>query len=172
MRYQMKQKLLSLGQDFTIEDEEGNAAYKVDGRAISFGAKYSFQDAAGEELAFISQKVLSLKKRYQIFREEEMVAEVIRDFSWRALLGSGQHSDRLTIDVPGPDDYSVQGSFFRCEYRFTRGGQQVAQVSRNFFSFSDSYGIDISEGEDEVLILASAVVIDHICDSDESRDND
>ena len=171
MRYQMKQKLLSLGQDFTIEDEEGNAAYKVDGRALSFGAKYSFQDMAGEELAFISQKVLSLKKRYQIFRQEEMVAEVSRDFSWRTLLGSGRHFDRLTIDVPGPDDYSVQGSFFRREYRFTRGGQQVAEVSRKFFSLSDSYGIDISGDEDEVLILASAVVIDHICDSDEGRDN-
>ena len=170
MRYRMKQKFLSLGQDFTIEDEEGKGAFKVDGRAISIGAKYSFQDLEGEELAFISQKVLSWKKRYQIFRQGEMVAEVIRGFSWLAFLGAGY--DRLTIDVPGPDDYSVQGSFFRCEYRFTRGGQQVAEVSRNFFSFSDSYGIDISEGEDEVLILASAVVIDHICDSDESRDND
>ena len=170
MRYRMKQKLLSLGQDFTIEDEEGNAAYKVDGRAISFGAKYSFQDTAGEELVFISQKVLSWKKRYQILRQGEMVAEVIRGFSWLDFLGAGY--DRLTIDVPGPDDYSVQGSFFRREYRFTRGGQQVAEVSRKFFSLTDSYGIDISEGEDEVLILASAVVIDHICDSDESRDND
>ena len=172
MRYRMKQKFLSLGQDFTIEDEEGNGAFKVDGRAISIGAKYSFQDLAGEELAFISQKVLSWKKRYQIFRQEEMVAEVTRDFSWLALLGSARYSDRLTIDVPGPDDYSVHGSFFRREYRFTRGGQQVAEVSRKFFSLTDSYGIDISEGEDEVLILASAVVIDHICDSDESRDND
>ena len=168
MRYRMKQKLLSLGQDFTIEDEEGNGVYKVDGRAISIGAKYSFQDMGGQELASIAQKVLSLRKRYQIFRKGEMVAEVIRGFSWLAFLGS----DRLTIDVSGPDDYSVQGSFFRREYRFTRGGQQVAEVSRNFFSFSDSYGIDISEGEDEVLILASAVVIDHICDSDEARDND
>ena len=161
MRYRMQQKFLSLGQDFTIQDEAGNDVFFVDGRALSFGAKYSFQDMHGQELAHIARKVFSLRKRYHIFRQDQLAAEVIRGFAW--------FRDRLTIDVPGPDDYDVEGSFFRREYRFTRGGRPVAQVSRAFFSFRDSYGVDIADDEDHVLILATAVVIDHICDSDESN---
>lgn len=161
MRYRMKQKLLSLGQDFTIQDKEGNDVYFVDGRALSFGAKYSFQDMHGQELAFIAQKVFSFRKRYRIFREDQLAAEVTRGFSW--------FRKRLTVDVPGPDDYEVEGRVFGREYQFTRGGIQVAKVSRAFFSFKDSYGIEIADDEDQVLILATAVVIDHICDSDESR---
>ncbi len=46
------------------------------------------------------------------------------------------------------------------EYSFLRGGQTVATVSKRWFSMSDTYGVDIAPGEDDVLILASTVVID------------
>ena len=56
------------------------------------------------------------------------------------------------------------------EYAFRRGDRVVATVSKRWFSWSDTYGIDIAEGEDDVLILASAVVIDQIChEGDDSQ---
>ncbi len=66
MRYVMKQKWLSWGDDFHIQDSDGNNAYFVDGRALSIGDKLSFQDMDGDELAFISQKLLSWGPSYQI----------------------------------------------------------------------------------------------------------
>jgi len=39
-------------------------------------------------------------------------------------------------------------------------------VSKKFFSLSDTYGVDVVEGEDHVLILACTVVID-LCSHDE-----
>jgi len=72
----------------------------------------------------------------------------------------------FTVDVPGPDDIEAQGSFTDMEYTFTRGTEQVAEVSKRWFTFADTYGVDIAEGEDDVLILASTVVIDMVCHGD------
>ena len=44
MRYVMKQKLLSWGNDFTIRDEDGRDVFFVDGKAFSIGKKLSFKD--------------------------------------------------------------------------------------------------------------------------------
>ena len=76
---------------------------------------------------------------------------------------------RFTVDVPGPDDLEAQGSFTEHEYTFTRRGQVVATVSKRWFSWSDTYGIEIADGEDPVLILASAVVIDQACHPDDEK---
>ena len=73
---------------------------------------------------------------------------------------------RFTVDVPGPDDLEAQGSFLDHEYTFERRGRRSPRVSKRWFSLSDSYGIDIDDGEDDVLILAAAVVIDLVSHPD------
>ena len=73
---------------------------------------------------------------------------------------------KFTVDVPGPDDLEAEGDFLDHEYQFTRGGTTVASVSKQWFSWSDTYGVEIAEGEDDVLILASTVVIDMACHED------
>ncbi|MDQ3815983.1 MAG: hypothetical protein M3347_18905, partial [Armatimonadota bacterium] len=66
------------------------------------------------------------------------------------------------------DDLEAAGDFWDHEYSFLRDGQTVARVSKAWFSWTDTYGIDIAEGEDDILILASAVVIDMCCHEDRS----
>ncbi len=46
---------------------------------------------------------------------------------------------------------------------------QVAEVSKQWFTLADTYGVQISQGEDDVLILASTVVIDMACHGDHKR---
>lgn len=162
MRYVMQQKILALGDDFTIRDETGRDAYFVDGRAFSIGDKLSFQDMSGNELAFISQKVLSWGATYEIYRAGEMVAVVKK-----ALFSPFHH--RFAVDVPGPDDLEAAGDFTDHEYVFKRGERVVATVSKQWFAWSDTYGIDIVEGKDDVLLLACAVVVDMSCHPDDGR---
>ena len=57
VRYLLKQKLLSAGDDFYIKEEAGNDFFFVDGKAFSIGDKLSFRDLQDNELAFIKQKV-------------------------------------------------------------------------------------------------------------------
>ncbi len=162
MRYKMRQKLMSFGDDYKIEDEDGNDVYFVDGKAFSIGSKLSFQDMDGNELAYISQKLLALKKTFRIYRNDEMFAEVVKD--WTIF------KDQFSIDVPGPNDYEVKGDFIDHEYEFIRGDETVATVSKKYFSFADTYGIDIVDGEDDITILSTAVVIDQICHEPDDHD--
>lgn len=70
---------------------------------------------------------------------------------------------QFTVDIPGPDDLAVHGDFTNHEYSFiAANGQTVAQVSKQWFSFHDTYGVETAPGTDDVLLLACSVVIDLI----------
>ncbi len=162
MIFRIKEKFWSLGNDFYINDAEGDPRYFVDGKAFSWGDKLSFQDMDRQELAFISQKMLSWKPRYQIIIDGQVFAEVIKEWTW--------FKKRFTLDVPGPNDYSIDGSFWEHEFTFTRSGRTVATVSKKYWSWTDSYGVNIVDGEDEVAILCACIVIDQVL-HDESSSN-
>lgn len=158
----MKQKLFSWGDDFLIKDESGRDAFFVDGKAFSLGNQLSFQDMAGNELAFIKQKLLAWGPTYEIYREGQLYAVVQKElFTF--------FKCRFTVDVPGPDDLEAEGDFMDHEYTFTRRGQRVAEVSKQWFSWTDTYGVDIAEGEDDVLVIASTVVIDMACHDEHKK---
>lgn len=156
MRYVMKEKLFSFTDSFVIRDENGNDVFQVRAKLLSFGKKLSFRSMDGEEVAAINQKLLSFKPTYEIERDGKTVATVSKDFF--TIL---RH--RFTVDVPGPDDLEAAGSFLEHEYTFTRHDAKVATVSKHWFSVTDTYGVEVGPGEDAVLILASAVVIDMVC---------
>ena len=152
----MRQKLFSWGDDFFIKDESDTDAFFVDGKAFSFGNQLSFQDLSGNELASIKQRLLSWGPTYEIYRGDQLYAVVKKElFTF--------FNCRFTVDVPGPDDLEAEGDFLEHEYEFNREGRAVARVSKQWFAWSDTYGVDIAEGEDKVLILASTVVIDMAC---------
>jgi len=153
MVYVMRQKLISWGDDFTIQDADGRDVFFVDGRGISVGHRLSFQDMAGHELADIRQKLLAWGPTYEISRNGTLLAMVKKS------LFTLFHY-QFTVDVPGPDDLTAEGDFLDHEFEFKRGGRTVARVSKRWLSWTDTYGIEVEEGEDVVLILASAVVID------------
>jgi uncharacterized protein YxjI len=162
MRYQMRQKLLCLGDDYVIRDGEGNEAYYVDGRVFSIGDKLAVRDREGREVAEIRQKLLAWGPTYEVWREGNLAGVVRKElFTF--------FKCRFEVDVPGPADLEAVGDFMDMEYSFRRGGEEVARVSKRFFSIGDTYGVDVADGEDEVLVLAAAVVIDLVCHPDGGR---
>lgn len=163
MRYQMKQKLFSFGDDFKIVDDNGDHVATVDGKVFSIGDKLVFEDPSGRELARIEERLISLKPTYEITRDGKALATVSKDFFTLFRCS-------FTVDVPGPDDLEAQGSFTDHEYTFTRRGQRVARVSKAWFSIRDTYGVDVEEGEDAILILASTVVIDLCCHQEKEKE--
>ena len=156
MRYVMKQKWLSFGDDFRIQDASGRDRYFVDGRALSLGDKLSFQDMQGNELLFIRQRLLSWGPTYELIRNGRVAAQVKKElFTFFRC--------KFEVDVPGPDDLEAVGDFWDHEYHFERRGEVVATVSKRWFSWTDTYGIHVDNDADDVIVLASAVVIDLVC---------
>lgn len=161
MRYVLRQKLLSIGGDSMIQDGRGKDVFFVDGAAISIGRRLVIKDMQGHEVCVI-QQTLGITPTFDIRGKNGVSARISKK-----LLSL---TDQLKIDVPGWDDLVARGDLFHHEYAISRDGREVAHVSKAWVSLTDAYGIDIDEGENEVLILASAVVIDEILDMMEKND--
>jgi uncharacterized protein YxjI len=157
--FRIREKFWSWGNDFAITDQNEVPIYFVDGAAFSWGAKLSFQDTSRRELAFIAQKLMTLMPRYEIHVGGRLFAEVVKEWSW--------FQQKFTLDVPGPNDYSITGSFWQHEFEFVRSGRPVATVSKEYWSWIDSYGVDVAEGEDAVPILCACIVIDQVLHDDD-----
>jgi len=161
MRYLMRQKMFALADGFTIKDENDNDIYRVDGKVFAMGHKLSFNDMAGNELASISQKLLSWGPTYEIYQGGALTATVSKHFTFLKA--------EFTITVPGSDDLEAVGQFNAHAYTFTQAGRTVAEVSKRWFALTDTYGVDIAENEDDLLILAGTVVIDMVCHPDQQQ---
>ena len=153
MRYVIRERLFRLGEDSDITDEQGQPVYHVDGKVLSLHNTLIVRDLTGTEVARVERKLIALRPTYRITGQGEEVAEL------RKKLFS-PFVDRFTIDIPGPHDLQMTGSLFEHEYTITRDDQVVATVSKRWLSLTDTYGVEIAPGEDDVLILASVLALD------------
>ncbi|MGH7602431.1 MAG: LURP-one-related/scramblase family protein [Gemmatimonadaceae bacterium] len=157
MRYVLKQKLVSLGSNFTIKDSAGRDAFRITGELLTLGEKLSFQDLAGKELIRIEQRVVNRANSYQIRREGKYLADVRRDVS-------SFFRHRFTIEVRESADLEAVGDFLDRKYVLKRAEQEIGTMSKRWFRPSETYTIEINDSEnDRVLILAIAVVIERAC---------
>ena len=158
-RYVLRQSVIALASRYVVRDEEGRERWKIDGQLFSIGRKLAIQGPDGTEEAFIAEKVLSIGPTFEIRRPDRngRVAAVVKKHLFTFF-----HCE-LTVDVPGPDDLLAEGDFLDHEYAFVRGERPVAHVSKRWFTLADTYGLDMSAGEDDVLLVAATVVIDQCC---------
>ena len=163
MRYQLREKWFAVGDDFVVNDANGNRAFYIDGKVLRLRKTLVVEDAGGAEVAVIRKRLLALGTTYDIEIAGEQAATIHKKHFTL-------FREKFTIDVPGPDDFLAVGNFTDHEYQFTRGGAEVAWVSRRWFSLTHTYGIEVADERDAVLIIASAVVID-MCLHDEKDDD-
>jgi uncharacterized protein YxjI len=157
-RFLMREKLLAIGDDFWIENDRGDRAYKVDGKAFRLRQTFVLEDASGREVARIQERKLSIRDKIAIERGGDTVATVRK-----ALVGI---RDRFAIDIERGDDMKAHGNVLDHEYEIERNGDTVATISKKWFRVRDSYGVDIAAGEDASLILAITVAIDALTTRD------
>ena len=153
-RYKIRQKLFSIGDDFWIENEKGQKVYKVDGKALRIRKTLEFEDANGKRLAQIKERLLSIKDTMVI---EDANGKDIATVK-KALIAPLR--DKWNVNVKGGDDLVVQGNILDLEYDIKQGRKKVAEVSKKWFSITDTYGVEIDSGQNHILILAVAVAID------------
>lgn len=161
MRYVMNQKVFSIGDKFVIRDEQGNDMYYVQGEIFSFGHKLSFMDISGRELLYIRQEHFTFSPTYQILRNGQPIAEIKKE------LFTFFHCKYDISSAYG--DLQVEGEFLDHEYTFSRNGNIIANVTKEWLTWGDTYGIEIADNEDHAFFLACVVVIDMVCHGDENR---
>ena len=154
-RYQMREKLFAIGDDYWIETENGDRVFKVNGKAMRVRETFILESPSGEEMFKIQEKKLSIRDKMKIERDGDTVATV-----HKALITPLR--DRFDIELEGGGELSAKGNIVDHEYEIERDGQKVAEISKRWFRVRDTYGIEIAPGENDALILAATVCIDEM----------
>jgi uncharacterized protein YxjI len=162
-RYQIRQKMFSIGDDFWIENQEGQRVFKVDGKALRLRKTLIFEDMKGNKLCQIQERWLPIRETMAIDGPDgEPIARVKK-----ALIAPLR--DHWSVDVKNGPDLEVQGNILDLEYTIKQGWSKIAEVSKKWFSLTDTYGVEIDSGQNDILILAVAIAIDMMAHDDDDK---
>lgn len=151
--FRMREKLFAIGDDYWIEDGDGNKVYKVDGKALRVRDTFILEDAHGNEVSKIQEKKLSIRDKMTI--EHGSTKATVH----KRLIGIRDH---YIIDVEGDKEVKAHGNVVDHEYEIERDGEKIAEVSKKWFRVRDTYGVHLAAGQNVPLILAITVCVDEM----------
>jgi uncharacterized protein YxjI len=154
IQYQMREKLVSIGDDFWIETNRGERAFKVNGKAVRLRSTLVFEDPRGNELVRIQDRPVRVRESMEIEGPDGATLATVK----KAMITPVR--ERFTASIPGGGDLEIQGNIVDHEYEMSAGRDKVAEVSKKWFRVRDTYGVQIEPGQNELLILDITVAID------------
>jgi len=149
MRYYIKQKAFSWRDQFTVKDESGQDKFFVEGEIFSLGKKLTVWNATGEEIIYIEQKVWNWMPTYILYLDGYEAARVKKEFTFF----------RPRYRISGPD-WDVEGNVWAHDYTIRGNGRVIANVNKEWFTWGDSYVLDIDDDTNVELALGIIIVID------------
>ncbi|WP_370574732.1 LURP-one-related/scramblase family protein [Methanomethylovorans sp.] len=152
-RFKMRQRFFTIGDRFFIENEQGDKVFQVENKVLRLRKTLNFQNLQGNDIYKIQEKVARVRDTMDIEKDGHTVAKV-----HNALITPLR--DRWKISVSDGEDLTAKGNILNHEYKILRGDQVIGSVSKAWFRVRDTYGVDVSDNEDALLVLAITVVID------------
>jgi uncharacterized protein YxjI len=159
----MRERMFSIGEDFWIEDESGQRAFLVDGKALRLRQTFELKDPEGEVLTVIKKKIVSVRDTMVVERDGETVAKV-----HKKLFSPLRH--KMSIELADGQEWTATGDIIEKNYLIEGEQGTVAQTSRKWFRIRDTYGIEIDH-PDVPLVISVAVAVDELAeDAREARE--
>ena len=156
----MRQRMISIGDDYEIENDRGERVYKLDGKALRIRKTIVFKDMDGRELAKIQERMLHIKDSMEIEGPDGNRIAMVKKAMITPL------RERWIAKIEGGPDLHTKGNIVDHEYSIEQDGEKIAMVSKRWFRVRDTYGIEVAPGENDVLILAIVAVIDTMAHPD------
>lgn len=154
VHYRMRQKLVSIGDDYWIEDDRGERAFKVNGKALRLRKTLLLEDASGHELLKIQEKALRVRDTMEIEDAHGHTVATVK----KALVSPLR--ERWVVKVHDGPNLEVHGNVVDHEYKIERGHDRIAEVSKRWFRIADTYGVEVARDEEPALVLAVVAVLD------------
>lgn len=145
----IKQKLLSLAEQFKVKDAHGNDVYYVEGSFFKIPKTFTIYNMQDEEIARITKKVFAFLPKFIVEMDGKQVITIQKDFTF--------FRSRYTIDAAGVE---VRGNWWDMSFQVFQHGEKIGQVSKEWFTWGDSYKVEILKDEMETLIIALVIAID------------
>ena len=157
---QMRQRMISIGDDYVIENDRGERVFRLDGKALRIRQTIIFEDMDGRELCKIQERMLRARDSMKIEGPDGNRVALVQKAMITPL------RERWVIKVEDGPDLHAQGNIVDHEYTIERDGDKVAEVSKRWFRVRDTYGVEVAPGGNDILILAATAVIDTMAHPD------
>ena len=156
MKVFIKNKLLSLGGDSDVLNENKEPIFKVKGKFFSFTKKKKLYNMQGELLYTIRNKFWNIfsNKVYIKNSQGDRVATIKKNkWSWN------KNYKILNTE----DDLEIEGKFFSLESQIIKNEQLVATINRQFTIVTDAFSLEADE-KDIAFYTAIVIALDNIVD--------
>ncbi|MFF9362988.1 LURP-one-related/scramblase family protein [Streptomyces griseoluteus] len=164
MRLLVRDRLLGIGDDYWIEDENGRKVFLVDGKAMRLRDTFELKDTAGNVLIDIHQKMFALRDTMVIQRAGEDLATVRR--KRLSLL-----RNHYRVDLVDGTELDISGKILDREFAVEYQGELLAVISRRWLTVRDTYGVDVVRDDaDPALLIAVAVCVIHLAEKEREDD--
>lgn len=145
----IKQKVFSLSGKFTVKDQQENDVYFVEGSFMQIPKTFTIMNTAREEVALITKKMFSFLPKFFVEVNGTEVMTIKKEFSFLKA--------RYTIEAAGIE---VQGNWWDMNFQVYQNGEVIGKVNKEWFTWGDSYKVEIVKEEMEKIMIALVVAID------------
>ncbi|MGE6630649.1 LURP-one-related/scramblase family protein [Bacillus sp. NPDC077027] len=145
----IKQKVFSLSGRFTVKDQQENDVYVVEGSFMKMPKTFTIMNTKRDEIAVITKKMFSLLPKFLVEVNGQEVLTIKKEFTF--------FKAKYSIDAAGIE---VRGNWWDMNFQVLQNGEVIGQVNKEWFTWGDSYKVDILKEEMEPLMVALVVAID------------
>lgn len=148
MKLYIKQKVFSWRDRFFIKDEYNNDKYYAEGEIFSWGRRLHIYDMNGNKVAFIRQKLFTFMPKCYIETNGDTFM-IISQFNFF----------RPKYRFEGLP-WTMEGRVMAHEYQVLNNGKLIMNMSKHWFTWGDSYELNIVNPNDKLKCLCIALAID------------
>ena len=145
----IKQKVFSLSGKFTVKDQQEKDVYYVEGSFMQIPKTFSIMNTIRDEVALVTKKAFSFLPKFFVEVNGREVFTIKKEFSFLKA--------RYTIDAAGIE---VNGNWLDMDFQVIQHGEVVGKVSKEWFTWGDSYKVQILDEEMQTIMIALVVAID------------
>lgn len=145
----IKQKVFSLSGKFTVKDQQEKDVYYVEGSFMQIPKTFSIINTKREEIALITKKVFSFLPKFFVEVNGLEVLTIKKEFSF--------FKAKYTIDAA---NIEILGNWWDMDFEILQQDVIIGKVNKEWFTWGDSYKVQILNEELEAIIIAIVIAID------------
>lgn len=155
----IKQKVFSIGEKFTVTDENQQPRFYVNGSFMKIPKTFEITDEQGREVSKITKKTISLLPKFFVEIDGKEMVEIQKKLTFLKA--------KYEINADG---VSVDGNWWDMDFSVARQGKTLAEIHKKWVSWGDTYEIKIFDEDYLIMILSIVIAIDRV-KADESANN-
>lgn len=154
MKLYIKQSVFTLGERFYVKDENGDNVYYVEGSFLRIPKMFTIYNMRNEVVSVIEKQMFRMLPHYDINVDGRNVT-LKREFTF--------FKNRFTLVGT---DWEIVGDIWDHEYQLVQMRKPIMNLSKHWFTWGDSYELNIADESDAVLSLSVVIAIDAAVASD------